>query len=840
MASESGGPGGLSEQELLDALRVLVGREDTRGVVCLVETWCEVGEVPRTALLEGARALVALGAVNRAWERLTPTIRRGPEDVEPLVLMAEVLVLRGQLTKAGRVLERIRALGATDDLRELEESIERTRAVDWSARQPAVFAGSSDQQAAYARGLIARGRLDDARELLVRIGEDDQTKPWVALLGWGLERNFTDESLEDQVAGIGFMGGDEWDGPELTDTVSGGDALPPDAPTVEMSREGESQVVDDRGFPSLFREETPHRTEDCDDEVTRVSALANTDELIKPSFERGTDPVLPLVDEGGDTEILDIIPSVHLEAGRRLGSDGEITENTDLSWGRPLETEDRDLVDMKTPAHGDVAPPGVRGPIEVIENHPTPVERPRSRRKKMPLQLPKVQRIRGRRGGKSTPRIEASHESATDPANLAGEVETTAPMEQVHGVTGQTAPGTSERESEPDSPIAGQDGDSPATPGESEERSEARPTTFDVPPVRVSRSAPPAGMIRFLVVVLSGLGVLGVTGLGVVKWREGNQALEIMEEVHEVTGYGDYREILLLQSRLAAYIEAGRTLGGIRVIEQALLEAVKWSEFTGDLVHRHEAERLLALAEEASVPDEERALVRAILKLGRGDLKGARSWSGLAGSASPESRNLAVRIALLDGDLVRARDLIGEQCGLDDELGPRHRLSCMDLYRAEEQTEQAEALGEVLLDSWPDHPLVILTSHEKQWQTLDRPTRLDELGKFLSARRGALAPRLEGRIFALRVRLYGELRQWERQRVALRRALSVDPTNPEFLYQEALALIEDGKLVRAATTLDTCLESSPAHSRCQVAQVFVLLDLDRIAEVRDRLVVWAE
>ena len=64
------GDNGPSAYKFSQVLRALVERNDSRGVIQLVERWLEYGTVSQTARVAQARALLDLKLMDKAWVRL--------------------------------------------------------------------------------------------------------------------------------------------------------------------------------------------------------------------------------------------------------------------------------------------------------------------------------------------------------------------------------------------------------------------------------------------------------------------------------------------------------------------------------------------------------------------------------------------------------------------------------------------------------------------------------------------------------------------------------------------------------------------------------------------------
>ena len=182
---------------LLRVLRHLDGKQDAIGVVRLVERWAEVGTVPVEARISEARALLKLRLMDRAWVRLrelTDGESAAKQEVEALLLMAEMFVERGWPARARKTLARLPegAAGVPEELRTLASG---------APLQPPPNArelertGSDEEILALAERYLATGSVIRGRSLLERLRRDGSQEARVEELLRALRGDFGSRGL---------------------------------------------------------------------------------------------------------------------------------------------------------------------------------------------------------------------------------------------------------------------------------------------------------------------------------------------------------------------------------------------------------------------------------------------------------------------------------------------------------------------------------------------------------------------------------------------------------------------------------------------------------------------
>lgn len=252
-------------------------------------------------------------------------------------------------------------------------------------------------------------------------------------------------------------------------------------------------------------------------------------------------------------------------------------------------------------------------------------------------------------------------------------------------------------------------------------------------------------------------------------------------------------------------------------IAEALAEVklAIWSDYDGDPARLHDAE---ARIEAPTHPDAHRAaLLTAALALARGDADSAAA--ALAGQPlqDDEERLLAARIHSARGD---APSALRALTGLDAPTSVHARV-----VRA--------ALGQVdALDGAPASPFVDLARVEARIAGATPDARIAAADTLLKAWSvDPPAPRLLGRVYAIKAAAWTELGRSDDAEVAMEEGLARDGTNPALVYQRAGIAAQEGHLTDALADLDAILALRRADAAALRARALVLLDLDRHDEL---------
>lgn len=748
-------------RELLRLFEQLEQDERYSDVIRLAEAWAHQNPLPREASLAQARAFLSLKLMDRAWVRLrelTDSSTEATEDIEPLLLTADMFLERGWPARARKVLQRAGRIDATNSA--LPALAKRAAAPPLrpppNARELERH-GTPEQLVFLAERYLATGSMLRGKSLLERVRRLQPGNSRVEQLLWGVKGDFIaqsgrGQSLVELVAELGSDQSSEWDAVENTESINFSDItaagiMPPSAPETDR---GDS-------FPLLFRRRMViGEGEEEDAEVTISARLASIDEMADAPEMESTDPGIAELEEDPDTRIMEfisnrngeveLVPAISADDSSstrperravdlRALSDSE--DDAELEDGSFLEDEDEDLVVMTRREGGTLKKvndraAGRRTPIEVIEKHPTPPPQP--------------------------PELHLEELDSLDPDDFS-----------------------------------------------------------DVRPQRGN------------LVVLFGLGAvvsLGVIGLyvGMQHHAEG----ELVDETHQAIATGDFQSIRALEARLDGQVQAGVSPIGTRAVELALLNAVLWSDYTGDPEDLTQAETLLVAAEAEGAPAAEIALTQGVLALGHGDVEAAAVAAALVDADHAEGRYLQTRVAMAQGKTEDAET----RWGSEPPDGARYAVVLpLILAQSGRQAEIPPMLAEpgVLLQ---------IAADENRWIEEDKEERLSRVGALLKEELRGLSPRHRARLLAVQAELNEELGREAAARRAWQQALDSDGYHPRYLYEIAGRELTGGHPLDAYGRLSRCIASHPADQDCQRAALMALLELDRIKEAQAQVESW--
>ena len=399
----NGAPARSSQDDYLDrVIADLESRGDDVGIVRLVERWVNAGEPTRYGLIAQARALLRLRLMDRVNLRLTELAARDPDDVEMLVLLAELHIQRGWPVRARKPLGRLRELGAElPGLAELELQAEAPPLQPDPNAREIERTGAPADQLVLAERFIAAGSFLRAKAILERLRRlPDQDKERIESLLWGIGGEHAKEQ------------GDPMD---LARVLAPGATMPPDDDTRETTeslpfglRDGGGHDESAQGaFPTLFRrQDDPTVDTDTAEEHTSVSIMADVERAQRHEAEVNGDGDDGAATRDGDTQIMLVIrqdggaPGAPPASGHRLKEEQgyNLRETLNLreyqaSMGmseaaaRPavaddaaeLEEEDADLIVMTRrevePGVAEDAPAPTR-PVEVVHKPIVPLATP--------------------------------------------------------------------------------------------------------------------------------------------------------------------------------------------------------------------------------------------------------------------------------------------------------------------------------------------------------------------------------------------------------------------------------------------------------------------------------
>lgn len=405
----NGAPARSSLDDYLDrVIADLASRGDDVGIVRLVERWVNAGEPTRYGLIAQARALLRLRLMDRVNLRLTELAARDPDDVEMLVLLAELHIQRGWPVRARKPLGRLRELGAElPGLAELEVQADAPPLQPDPNAREIERTGTPADQLLLAERFIAAGSFLRAKAILERLRRlPDQDKARIEALLWGIGGEHAKE---------------QGDPMELARSLAPGATMPPDDDTRETTeslpfglRDGGGVGHDESAlgaFPTLFRrQDDPTVDTDTAEEHTSVSIMADAERAQRHEAEVDGDGDDGAATRDGDTQIMLVIrqdggggggaPGAAPASGHRLKEEQgyNLRETLNLreyqaSMGmsepaaRPavaedaaeLEEEDADLIVMTRrevePGVSTAAPAAAR-PVEVVHKPIVPLAPP--------------------------------------------------------------------------------------------------------------------------------------------------------------------------------------------------------------------------------------------------------------------------------------------------------------------------------------------------------------------------------------------------------------------------------------------------------------------------------
>lgn len=778
---------------LLRVVRHLDGRGDAIGVVRLVERWAEGAEPPAEARLCEARALLTLRLMDRAWVRLrelTEGAANVPEELQrkALVSMAEMFVERGWPARARKTLARLPEgyAGVPAELRE------RAKA---APLQPPANArelersGGEAEILALAERYLATGSVIRGRSLLERLRRDGSRSPRVEQLLRGLRGDFSarGQSLGELVAELCPPGTlTEWDIADHTESVRLADLGTADPPTAELRTLPQERGASAKGaFPSLFRRDpstdAAGRTSE-EAEVTVSSHMASEEELADapPEEESGED--LARASGSDDTRIMQVI---------QRGGGGSSLEEVEGPIHKRSNKKDRlrETLDLKAyqESMGMAATPDAEGVGEVDEDFLEEEDQDLV--------------VMTRREGSGSEDEEA-------PRQRRG------PIEVIEKVP---VPVVAPRPEAPSVP--------PAAPA-ARPRSRALDDEADVPE--------PSGSSITVLLIAAALfaAVAVIAALLAYRVVVSFASDQVVERVRPALAAGDYRGLLDLEAELEQRVDGGLT-PPTAYAEFATVEAVLWSEYTGDERRRERARELLTVARARGARPESVALAELTLALADGDLVAAEAARAALSPEDEAARYLLARRALLAGEL----DQAGASWTVGEGSGLRYRLLGPELLQAAGEDEAASEALESLAEDARGNALVVVALADRRE---DGPEEVLELVDpwLTPARTPELGPRQQARLHLARAAALGELGQDEAAVRSTQLARAVDGANPSVRYALGGLALAQNDVLDALTDFDACLEARVGDARCARGAVQALLDLDRIVEAEARVAGW--
>lgn len=786
------------EAMLKGAIQHLARSGDIVGIVRLAERWAEQGALPRDVCIAEARAFLDLRLMDRAWVRLREVSQADPNDIEALLLTARMFIERGWPARARRVLERARQVASTaqkDGSDSYASQIaEMERRANGPPLQPPPNArelertGAPRQLLDLAERYLATGSFLRAKSILERLRRAQPGNQRVLDLLWGVRGEFVNErqSLAELVAELTpDIDPQQWDAESTEGQRRLGDLAAADPPTAEVTKAGiriEGERDGGAAFPNLFRREAHHANGpagEAADEVTVSSRMASLAEMLDAPPEGDSGSGSPQALGPSDTRIMEVISS----KGAVADAKGPVhTRRDDEDDRRLRETLDLRRYQERMGVKAPETEPGSGGERETDDPFLEDEDQDlvvMTRRE----EAPEAPRSKGQRRG----RIEVIEKHPVP------EVPPQAEGSATH---------------EPDSSLDDE---------------------ADL------RSAFHQG--RRVVLLVAAM----VVGMALLAWGafvvlRSIAARQVIEEAHRAVAAGDYRGLLEQEGQQNLQVQQGTPPVAARETALALIEAVLWSDYTGDVGQRDRARALVAEAKKKGASRKELALVDGVLALAAGDVSSAQAASKAAGTDTWAGIDLAARVNLAAGHPDAALRLLQQA---PPPRGVRQALLFPVALAAAGKVDAAKAAGLKLLASAADNPLVVVTAHEQAWQAMAPEQRLGALAALVRKSASDMPPRLVGRIYALRARLYTELEKAGAAEGAWKRALAMDSTNADYLYRGAIRSMASGRELVALDMLGRCLDVRPFDRACQRADVAVLLDLDRVIPARKAVEDWA-
>ncbi len=361
------------------------------------------------------------------------------------------------------------------------------------------------------------------------------------------------------------------------------------------------------------------------------------------------------------------------------------------------------------------------------------------------------------------------------------------------------------------------------------------PTTEKVDPAYLHDELPPAPPPRIwprallAVTALFGAVVLlvAVVALGSLSSRSGGSV--VREDLVRALSTEDYNALLTQEGRLEQRVASGDRASEIADVRAALAETqlVLWSDYNGDPT------RIAKVREGLEKPGQldlhRLTILRAGEALARQDVSGASAALGRERPVDDEERLLFARIMARGGDLDRA---LAHFDTMDRPDQPRYRLARAEVLAAAGRSDEARALVKAALLAAPDHAAARTLALELD--AAPPEAVVAAVDTFLQSPAGAgLAPRLDGRLQALRARAFLAMGASADAKDAIERGLARDGANPDLLFLRAADLAAAQQTTAALHELKNVVGARPGAAEAQAAYVLLLLELDRVEEAEE-------
>lgn len=759
-----------TERRLEERAARLLSQGDHAAVIRLVETWSGACAPSQRARVMEGRAFLGLCQVDRALMRAREAHETAGEDPAALRLLAEVYLARGWPVRARKPLDALKALG--DPAPELWARVSEIPPRPEVGAREIERDGDPATLLPLAEAFLLTGSTLRATGILERLRRGDPGNGRVAELLWGIAGDFTSgaRDLADyaapqpQVAGMTLL-------PTSATTDFEEEAAHTEAVKLDQAMVEAPPAAG--AFPSLFRRvEKLDRAEEDGIEPT-LSSLR--------SAPRAGDPAKT----GSSDTVVRAVVAHRVATSRFHGArDGDPVEVFDLrAW--------QESHGMSEPeGTSDLGGAGIRRRGEVADREATSDLGPAQRRAG-PVRLGPASVIE-------------------DTANDRME------SEDAHVVVlrqGPPAPVESPRlarepieviEKYPEPPRASPRMPLPASP----------PPRLPLRPAQPSSSPGPSLAWLAVPVALAALAVVAVLAWA---WSSGGPTARLRADLLATLGTLDYAAYVEKEAEIQAAddsVAVGAALAELRL--------ATWTEFSSEPSRVNAAREFLAAAE--ALDPHRRAMLRATLALGEGDLQAARAALGRPTPKDDEELLLVGRVLAAAGDSDAARQALGSITS----AAPRYVVG-----RARVLAGLGDpAAARVALQALPRAGdlaatrLLLVQTPERAKTPAERVAAADIFLRDFGAR--GLPPAYEARAQCVRASGYQELDLPERAREAVSEGLRHDGANPELLVLDAADAALAQSLVTAESTLARARAGRPGDAALRAAHVGLLLDLDRV------------
>ncbi len=328
----------------------------------------------------------------------------------------------------------------------------------------------------------------------------------------------------------------------------------------------------------------------------------------------------------------------------------------------------------------------------------------------------------------------------------------------------------------------------------------------------------PARPTPWLAWIAVGVGLLVAVVWGAQQLYVHLSAAAVVEDTVAVVAHRDYSQLRMAEARLAADVRAGTAPRGPHLTALAFVRMVHWAHYSGDVSRLKSAQDLLAQAAGESGPNAGLGLVSAWLSFYQGDLGAAAGAADALGSEHPEVMLLKSSIGLTQGEPAVSR--LWAQRAVEASAQPRYLAA---LVRACLAAEDEACARDALARAGDDVGLLALEVQASYGAADETLARLED-----EVKRSDLPTRVRGEAHYLRAVVLARLGRHQEAEEAVEFALNDDPENSVYLYRLAGSYARTGRILRAMSAVDRCLELHPLDRDYQEAAFQLRLDQDQI------------